>query len=122
MGGHAAEIEFAPEEETRAFAQGDVIFKDGDPGDSMFGVQEGAVDLVVAGTVVETVGPGGIFGEMAIIEHAPRTATAIASKPSKIVVIDEARFAVLTQNAPEFALRLLRVISRRIRVMDKLVT
>jgi CRP-like cAMP-binding protein len=122
MGGHAADFEFKPSEETRAFAEGEVIFKDGDAGDAMFGVQDGAVDLVVAGRVVETVGPGGIFGEMALIEHAPRTATAIASKPSKIVVIDEARFGALTQNTPEFALRLLRVISRRIRAIDKLVT
>jgi CRP-like cAMP-binding protein len=57
---------------------------------------------------------------MALIEHAPRTATAIASKPSKIVVIDEARFKSLSLESPEFALRMLRVISRRIRAMDKL--
>lgn len=122
MTGHGATFDFKPDEETRSFAEGEVIFKEGDAGDAMFGVKDGAIDLIVAGTTIETVTAGGIFGEMAIIDHAPRSATAVAARPSQIVVIDEARFKSLTQGDPEFALIVLRVISRRIRVMDKLIS
>lgn len=105
--------------EATEFAAGSTVFAVGDTGDCMFVVQDGEVDLVVGGQVVETVGPGGIFGEMALIEQAPRSATAVARTPARLAVIDEARFAFLTQNTPGFALNVLRLISQRLRTMDQ---
>ena len=111
---------FKSTEDARSFAKGDVIFAEGDAGAEMFAVQEGQVELVVAGRTVETVEPGGIFGEMALIEKGPRTAKAVAKTECVVVCIDEKRFEFLTQNTPNFALNVLKVISHRLRAMNKL--
>jgi CRP-like cAMP-binding protein len=110
---------FRSTDDAEVFTAGSTIFASGDPGDCMFAVQEGEVDLLVGDEVVETVKSGGIFGEMALIEHAPRSATAVARIDTRVAVIDEARFAFLTQNTPNFALNVLRLISRRLREMDQ---
>lgn len=111
---------FKPSEDSRAYAKGDAIFREGDPGAEMYAVQQGSVDLMVAGKVVETVDPGGIFGEMSLIERAQRSATAIAGEHCRVSVIDEKRFNFMTQNTPDFALNVLRVISQRLRKMDRM--
>jgi CRP/FNR family cyclic AMP-dependent transcriptional regulator len=61
-----------------AFSAGQHIFTVGQPGDVMYVVKEGEVDIVINGKVVDTVGPGGLLGEMALIDKRPRSATAIA--------------------------------------------
>jgi CRP-like cAMP-binding protein len=99
---------------------GTVIFTKGDTRDFMYAVVEGQVDIIVNGKVVETVEPGGIFGEMALIQTEPRTATAIAKMNSKLVPVDERRFLFLVQQTPNFALHVMRVLSERLRRMDEL--
>jgi CRP-like cAMP-binding protein len=111
---------FKSTEGSRTYPRGEVIFREGEPGDEMYAVQQGWVDLTVGGTVVETVAPGGIFGEMSLIDGAPRSATAIAGEDCRVLPIDEKRFNFLTQNTPNFAINVLRVISQRLRVMDRL--
>ena len=59
---------------------GQVLFHEGEPGDSMFAVAEGRVELAHKGKVVDTIGPGGILGEMALIDAVPRSATATATR------------------------------------------
>lgn len=98
---------------------GETIFATGDPGDCMFAVQSGEVDLIIAGTVVETVSPGGIFGEMSLIENEPRVATAVAQSAASLVTIDRKQFEYMTRNTPNFAFNMLRLISRRLREMDR---
>jgi CRP-like cAMP-binding protein len=98
---------------------GAVIFTKGDTRDFMYAVVEGQVDIIVNGKVVETVEPGGIFGEMALIQTEPRTATAIAKTSSKLVPVDERRFLFLVQQTPNFALHVMRVLSERLRRMDE---
>jgi CRP-like cAMP-binding protein len=107
------------EQDSRSYAQGESIFREGDAGNEMFAVQQGSVDLLVSGTIVENVAPGGIFGEMSLIDGAPRSATAIAGEHCKVVAIDEKRFEELTKKEPNFALNVLRVISQRLRVMER---
>lgn len=102
----------------QSFAAGQHIFTEGQQGDLMFVVKEGEVDVVVHGTVVETVGPGGILGEMALIDHNPRSATAIAKTDCQLVPINEARFQFLVQQTPFFALEVMRVLAHRLRQMD----
>ena len=97
---------------------GQAIFREGDPGDVMFVVKEGDVDIVVHGTVVDTVGPGGIFGEMALIDHQPRSASAVATVDSQLVRIDERRFQYLVERTPHFALEVMRIMAHRLRRMD----
>jgi CRP-like cAMP-binding protein len=86
----------------------------------MYAVKEGEVELVVDGSAVETVGPGGIFGEMALIEHDVRSATAIARTTCELVPIDERRFTFLVQQNPYFAMQVFRVMARRLRRMNQL--
>lgn len=101
-----------------AFAPGQPIFSAGDPGEVMYVVGEGEVDVLVNGKCVETIGPGGVFGEMALIEHRPRSATAIAKTAAKLVPIGERRFNFLVQNTPHFALQVMRIMADRLRRAD----
>jgi CRP-like cAMP-binding protein len=106
---------FKSKDDVRAYERGATIFTEGDAGAEMFAVQQGWVDLVIAGKVVETVAPGGIFGEMSLIDGAPRSATAIAGEDCRVAVIDAKRFEKLTKSADDFALSVLRVMLQRIR-------
>jgi CRP/FNR family transcriptional regulator, cyclic AMP receptor protein len=109
---------FRFEQDAEPFAAGRPIFRVGDPGAAMYGVKEGEVDIIVNGKVLETVGPGGFFGEMALIDKQPRSAGATAKNDCKLVRIDERRFQYLVQQTPFFALQLMRVLVRRLRQMD----
>ncbi len=94
---------------------GRVIFNSGDPGDCMYVVIGGEVDITVNGRVIETVGPGGIFGEMALVEDQPRTATAIVKSESKLVAVNRNRFLFMVQQTPFFSLQLLTIVTDRLR-------
>lgn len=106
-------------EDFQAFWAGQPVFETGQPGDVMYVVKEGEVDLLVNDKVVETVGPAGILGEMALIDKMNRSATAIAKTDCKLVAIDEQRFQFLVQQTPYFAIEVLRIMARRLREMDK---
>jgi CRP-like cAMP-binding protein len=97
------------------FPQGATIFKAGDPADCMFGVVEGSVDIELDGRVVESIGPRGVFGEMALIDGKTRSATAIAGTECKLAVINEKRFLWLVEQTPRFALQMMQVITQRLR-------
>jgi CRP/FNR family transcriptional regulator, cyclic AMP receptor protein len=101
--------------DARDLGAGDVLFEQGDAGDAMFAVVEGRVELSREGHVIEDVGPGGILGEMALIDPAPRTATAIARTPARVVAVDEKHFTYLVQEHPTFAMQVLRVMAERLR-------
>ena len=101
-----------------AFTAGQQIFAEGQLGDTMFIVKEGEVDVVVHGKVVETLGPGGILGEMALIDRKPRSATAVAKTDCQLVPINEQRFQFLVQQTPYFAIEVMRVLANRLRHMD----
>ena len=110
---------FRNEKDTKEFAEGDVIFREGEPGDAMYVVVEGRVALTVRGRAVESVGPGGVLGEMALVDRAPRTATATAQLPARLAVIPEKRFLYMVQQTPHFSLQILRVVVERLRRMDE---
>lgn len=112
---------FSKEDDTRSFAGGQHIFHEGDAGDFMYVVVEGEVDLFVHGKLVEHLTPGGVLGEMALIDHTPRSASAVAAMDCKLVAIDERRFKFLVQQTPHFSLQLMRVIADRLRRMDNLL-
>ncbi len=102
------------------FAAGESIVRSGEIGGVMYAVLEGSVSLIVAGKIVETVTEGGIFGEMALIDHAERSADAEAVTDVRLVSIDEKRFLYLVSNTPFFALEVMRVLADRLRRMDRL--
>ena len=109
---------FRNEENTQTFAAGQKIFSEGEAGDMMYVVVEGQVDLLVKGKLVEELGSGGVFGEMALIDTGTRSATAIAKTDCKLAPINEKRFQFLVQQTPKFALQLMRIIADRLRRMD----
>ena len=109
---------FANAKERRQFAAGDTIFDEGDLGDEMFGVVTGKVELRRGEHVVLAIGPERTFGEMAIIDNAPRSLTAIAAEPSTIAVINRHTFLFLVHETPTFALEVMRALVDRIRDHD----
>ncbi|HEV2321879.1 MAG TPA: cyclic nucleotide-binding domain-containing protein [Gammaproteobacteria bacterium] len=106
---------FLNETDPKHFKAGEKIFSEGDVGDYMYGVIQGEVEIRKHGKVVDTVGPGGIFGEMALIDHTTRSATAVAKSDCNAAQINEKRFYFLVQQTPNFALHLLRVLTERLR-------
>ncbi len=106
---------FRHDPDTQQFAAGEVIFRQSDAGNLMYVVQQGQVTLAVDGEVVETVGPDGIFGEMAVIDDLPRSATATAKTDVRVVPIDEKRIVAVFSQNPFFAIQIMRTLSRRMR-------
>jgi CRP-like cAMP-binding protein len=106
------------EPDVRSFEQGDTVFKAGDPGDCMYAVVEGTVEIRIHGATVEQIAPGGVFGEMGLIDAQPRSADAVAATDCSLAVISEKRFLRLVEMMPQFALQMMRVISQRLRRQD----
>ena len=94
---------------------GAVLFREGDPGDAMFAIAEGRVELSHAGAIIDDFGPGSIFGEMALIDDAPRSATATATTAARVVRVDKDHFNYLVQEHPTFALQVMTVMAERLR-------
>ncbi len=109
---------FRNEDRFQVFARDALVFSEGEPGDTMYVVLEGSVDLEVKGRTVETLGPGGVLGEMTMIDGSARSATAIVRSDAKLVSIDQPRFKFLVQQTPNFALQVMRVLADRLRRMD----
>ncbi len=103
---------------THRFAAGEKIFLQEESAARMYLVKSGRVQIVTYGTVLENVGPGGVFGEMAIIDDAPRSAAALAVEPTEVLELDRAQFLSLIRQNPEFALTLMSVLANRIRKMN----
>jgi CRP/FNR family transcriptional regulator, cyclic AMP receptor protein len=105
---------------TITLKSGEILFREGDDASAMYVVKQGTLRILSGSTVLETVREGGLVGEMAIIEaHMPRSATVIAGTHCEMVEIDVPRFLSLVANTPTFSLTVLRVISRRLRVMNR---
>lgn len=103
----------------RFFAKGTEIFHEGQAGRRAFLVEEGRVELdrVVAGhrKPFAEIGPGGIFGEMAVIDGGPRTATATAIENTTVVVISERVFKYKLKTADPFLRALVRLFVANLR-------
>jgi CRP/FNR family cyclic AMP-dependent transcriptional regulator len=94
---------------------GIALFTEGEPGDVMYAVIEGQIDVTIGGQVVEQLGPGSILGELALIDASPRAATAVATVTSRVARIDEKHFMFLVQEHPTFALQVMAVMAVRLR-------
>jgi CRP-like cAMP-binding protein len=101
--------------DTRLYVAGEIIFAQGQPGDVMYVVKEGEVEIRLGKKVVDTIGPEGFFGEMALIDDAPRSASAVAKTNCKLSAVNQKRFLFMVQQTPFFAVRLLKAMSARIR-------
>lgn len=106
--------------ETVALKPGEFLFREGDEARFLYVVKSGTLRVMSGSTVYETVKAGGIVGEMAVIEaEMPRSATVIAGTHAELAAIDIQKFLALVSNTPSFALTVMRVITRRLRVMNQ---
>jgi CRP/FNR family cyclic AMP-dependent transcriptional regulator len=94
------------------------ILVEGGTGSVMYVVLEGSASIAIKGKVVETIGVGGIFGEMALVDEAPRAASATATSNCTLLAIDRAAFIQLVKTNPEFGAELLRNLSERLRYLN----
>jgi HEAT repeat protein len=98
-----------------SFEEGEVIFAAGDPGDALFLVVEGQVQITAADRILAELGTREVFGEMAVLDPAPRSATAVATAPVVAVRLGQDDFSDVLSERPEVAAGVLRVLVRRLR-------
>ena len=106
--------------ERKMYQDGERIFKQGDEGLFAYLVQSGAVEIYREGTdkILSTIGPGGIFGEMALIDGKPRAASARAAGGCTVVVINRANFQHRLQKSDPFVQGLLKILVQTVRRMS----
>ena len=106
--------------------EGHMLFQAGDPGDSLFIVRVGQIELFIKDTVGQKIvlhaaQPGDMFGELAMLDAGPRTATALALMDSEVLVLDRDDLILLFQRKPEAALNMLASLSGLTRKADELL-
>jgi CRP/FNR family transcriptional regulator, cyclic AMP receptor protein len=104
---------------TRFYAKGDTIFREGEQADEFFVVVRGEAEIRSGNRRFETVGQNGIFGEMALIDDSPRSATVVALTDVTVAPIQEQQFLFMVKHTPFFALRVMRVLADRLRRQNK---
>jgi CRP/FNR family transcriptional regulator, cyclic AMP receptor protein len=107
----------ADEVEVRA---GTVLTHEGAREGFFFIVVEGTVRIERAGRVVNTIGPGEFFGEIALLDGGPRTATAMAETPCRLLSMTYQMFHELLDASPEIRAAILEAVGRRLRELDEL--
>jgi len=98
--------------------EGAVIFEEGQVGKTMYLITKGNVELLRNRKRLEVVGPGEIFGEMAIVDDLPRSASAVCLEDCKLISINEKRFYELLHEVPFFAKEVMKNMSHRLRNYD----
>ena len=102
------------------FAAGTTIFEEGTPGDTMYVIQEGQVDVFFRDKLIETVGEGEPIGEMALIDNEVHSATCVAKTHCVLIPVTQKRFLFMVQETPYFALNVMRIMANRLRKRNAL--
>ena len=105
--------------ESRQIKAGDVIFREGDQAQELFVIRSGEVRIQIGNRTIAELSADSIFGEMALIDNEPRSATAIAVTDVELVSVSEKQFLFLVSQTPYFALRVMRVLAQRLRATNK---
>ena len=112
---------FEGHDEVVTLRAGDTVFEQGDPGDGrLFVLRSGSIAIRSGDTTFEVLRPGEMFGEMAIVDDGPRSATAAAEEDSVIVAINRREFRALVASTPFFAENVMKVMARRLRKANQL--
>ena len=102
----------------RYFKSGEIIFREGDPAAELLVVKSGTVEIHIGNRLIDTLGERSIFGEMALIDHGPRSATAVAQTDTTLIPLGDKGFSLLVAYTPNFALSVLRVLAKHLRAVD----
>jgi CRP-like cAMP-binding protein len=109
----------------REYSPGEVLFRQGEPGDVMFVIQSGAVRITkhVSGDdkLLAVLGPGEFLGELAILNAKPRTATATAAEPTRCLLVEAKTLEAMVTKNSEIALRLIKKLAKRIDSANTLI-
>ncbi len=107
----------------REFPKGTVLFREGEPGMEMYVIQQGKVHISKRMGDVEKIlsdlGQGEFFGEMSILNNAPRSATATCAEDSRLLVIDPKTFEAMVRSNAEIAVRMIKKLADRLQEADK---
>jgi CRP-like cAMP-binding protein len=112
-------VEVCSPAESLELHAGEFLFQEGDDAHALYVVKKGVLRVVSGSTIYETVRTGGIVGEMAIIDERTRSASVIAGTHCELLEIDVPEFLALITTNPRFALTVMRVMARRLRIMDQ---
>lgn len=112
--------------DVRVLAAGETLFKTGEPGESLYVVRSGEVELFVKDTagqkiLLTIVGANEVFGELALLDRSPRSATSVALMDSELLELDREDLLLLFQKSPTAALRLLAAMGHMTRKADDLL-
>ena len=118
--------ELAGQLRRRRYARGEVIFLQGDPGTNLCIVETGRVKLGFTSpegkeVLLDLLGPGDAFGELALLDGEPRSADAVAAEPSELLLLQRDHFVSFLLGRPQLMLQLIAVLSRRLRRDAQLV-
>jgi len=101
------------------FQPGQIIVTQGTPGQAFYLILEGQVEIIRDGQPLGTFGPGDFFGEMSLLDQAPRSATIKALEATNCLMLSSWDFKAVLESHPSIAIKLLEVLSRRLRVADE---
>src|SRR5574337_326140 len=106
--------------------KGEVLFRHGDPGDSLYIIRRGQIELFVKDhtgekIVLTVAGAGDLFGELSLLDNGPRTATAQALDDTDLLVLDRSDLVFFLRQRPDAALDLMTVMGQRLRKADELL-
>lgn len=102
-------------EPTITVKAGEALFRKDEPSDGFYILMSGSLRIANGNIVYEDLAPGGMVGEMALIDRSPRSATVTALVDSEVVKLDQRRFLFLVQQTPYFSIRVMSVLTQRLR-------
>jgi CRP-like cAMP-binding protein len=100
---------------------GETIFKEGETAKEFYVIQSGQVEIQLGNRLLATLETNDIFGEMALIDSGPRSATAIAKTDVALIPISKKDFLSLVSRAPTFALDIMSMMARRLRAANNAI-
>src|SRR6201982_2160277 len=109
---------------TQQPAVGEVLFQKGDPGDALFGVRRGQIRIETGASdgsrlTLNFMGPGDLFGEVAVLDGQSRSADAAAGEPTELFVLRREDFLAFLEREPRVAVKLIMLLCQRIRWMSE---
>jgi CRP/FNR family transcriptional regulator, cyclic AMP receptor protein len=100
---------------------GETIFKEGETGKELYVIKSGQVEIRLENRLLATLEANDIFGEMALFDSTPRSATAVAKTDVALVPVSKKDFEALVSRAPTFALDIMSMLARRLREANKAI-